>query len=156
MSSTTMIVVPSCPLTGPSRTGVPFRFLVGLFAALLLLGLPFQTTLKAQEQRKSHVPVIDKITSGGPTQQAFSGIVKSIDLRGEVLNVDNINGKSTEVFPVKKKVHVVTADGEKLELSRLKPGSNVIVYYDQKADRRTVTRIVVLAGGPVKKKTPAS
>jgi hypothetical protein len=135
---------------------VPFRFLVSFFTALVLLGLPFRTTIEAQEQRKSHVPVIDRITSGGPSQQAFSGIVKTVDLRGEVLNVDNINGKSTEVFPVKKKVHVVTADGDKLELSNLKPGSNVIVYYDQKADRRTVTRIVVLAGGPVKKKTPPS
>jgi hypothetical protein len=156
MNSTTMIVVPSCPMTGLSRTVVPFKFLVGLFAALVLLGLPFRATIKAQEQRKSRVPVIDRITSGGPTQQAFSGILKSVDLRGEVLNVDNINGKSTEVFPVKKKVHVVTADGDKLELSKLKPGSNVLVYYDQKGDRRTVTRIVVLAGGPVKKKTPPS
>jgi hypothetical protein len=143
-------------MTGPSRTVVPFRFLVGLFLAVALLGLPLRSTLKAQEERKSHVPVIDKITSGGPTQQAFSGIVKSVDLRGEVLNVDNINGKSTEVFPVKKKVHVVTADGDKLGLSNLRPGINVLVYYDQKGDHRTVTRIVVLAGGPPKKKTPPS
>ena len=49
---------------------VPFRFLVGLFVALVLLGLPFRTTIKAQEQRKTKVPVLDKITSGGPTQQA--------------------------------------------------------------------------------------
>jgi hypothetical protein len=156
MSSTAMLIPISCPATGPSRTAVRFRCLVGLFAALVLLSWPFQTTIKAQEQRRSHVPVIDKITSGGPTQQAFSGIVKLVDLRGEVLNVDNINGKSTEVFPVKKKVHVVTADGDKLELSKLKPGTNVLVYYDQKGDRRTVTRIVVLAGGPVRKKTPPS
>jgi 3-dehydroquinate synthase class II len=143
-------------MAAPSRAVLPFRSLAGLFLALALLGLPFRTTLLAQEQHKSKVPVIDKITSGGSTQQAFSGIVKSVDFESEVLDVDNIAGKSTEIFPLKKKVHVVTADGDKLKLSRLKPGTNVIVYYDQKGDRRTVTRIVVLAGGPVKKKTPPS
>jgi Cu/Ag efflux protein CusF len=135
---------------------VPFRVRVGLFVALILLGLPFRTTLEAQEQRKAKVPVISKITAGGPTQQAFMGIVKSIDFESEVLNVDNISGKSTEIFPLKKKVHVVTADGDKLKLTKLKPGTNVIVYYDQKGDRRAVTQIVVLAGGAVKKKTPPS
>ena len=84
------------------------------------------------------------------------GIVKSVDIESEVLNVDNITGKSTEIFPIKKKVHVVTADGDKLKLETLKPGTNVLVYFDQKGDRRTITRIVVLAGGPPKKKTPPS
>jgi 3-dehydroquinate synthase class II len=135
---------------------VPFRVRVGLFVALILLGLPFPDTLKGQEERKAKVPVISKITGGGPTQQAFTGIVKSIDFESEVLNVDNISGKSTEIFPLKKKVHVVTADGSKLKLARLKPGTNVIVYYDQKGDHRAVTQIVVLAGGAVKKKTPPS
>jgi len=83
------------------------------------------------------------------------GVVKSIDLESEVINVDNIDGKSTEFFPIKKKIHVVTADGDKLKLAELKPGTNVLVYYDQKGDRRTVTRIVVLAG-QLKKKTPPS
>jgi hypothetical protein len=152
-NSTPMTLLPSCPMTGPSRTVVRCRFLVGLFLALILLGLPFRSTLKAQ-QRKSRVPVIDKITSGGPTQQAFSGIVRSIDLQSEVLDVDNVSGKSTEIFPVKKKVAVFTADGDKLGLEKLKPGTNVLVYYEQKGDHRTVKRIVVLAGGPEKKKTP--
>jgi Cu/Ag efflux protein CusF len=142
-------------MTGPSRTVLPFRFRVGLFAALILLGLPFRDTIKAQEQHKPRVPVIDKITAGGATQQAFTGIVKSIDFESEVLNVDNVSGKSTEIFPIRKKVHVVTADGDKLKLAKLKPGTNVIVYYDQKGDRRTVTQIVVLAGA-VKKKSPPS
>ena len=151
-----MIVDPRCPMAGPSRTAVPGRLLIGLFLALVLCGLPLRTTLKAQEERKSRVPVIDKITSGGPSQQAFMGVVKSIDFESEVLNVDNINGKSTEIFPIRKKVHVVTADGDKLKLAKLKPGTNVIVYFDQKGDHRTITRIVVLAGGPVKKKAPPS
>jgi len=156
ISSTTTIVVRTCPLTGPSRTRVPFRFLVGLFVALVLWGLPCRTTIKAQEQRKTKVPVLDKITSGGPTHQQFSGIVRSVDLGSEVLNVDTVKGNATEIFPIKKKVHVVTADGDKLKLTKLKPGTNVLIYYEQKGDRKTVTQIVVLAGGAVKKKIPPS
>jgi len=156
INSTTMIVAPACPMTGPSRTVVLFKILVRLFVALILLGLPFRTTIKAQEQHKTKVPVIDKITSGGPTRQAFTGIVKSVDLDSEVLNVDNVNGNSTEIFPIKKKVHVVTADGSKVKLAKLKPGTNVLVYYEQRGDHKTVTRIVVLASGAEKKKTPPS
>jgi len=131
------------------------RFLFLLFLALASWGWPLHSSLQAQEDHKK-VPVIDKITSGGPSQQAFMGVVKSVDFESEVLNVDNITGKSTEFFPLKKKVHVVTADGDKLKLAELKPGTNVLVYFDQKGDRRTITRIVVLAGGPPKKKAPPS
>jgi Cu/Ag efflux protein CusF len=135
---------------------VPLNLFAGLFLALVIWGLPLCTTLGAQEEHKPRVPGLDKITSPGITQQAFMGVVKSIDLESEVINVDNMNGKSTEFFPIKKKIRVVTADGDKLKLSTLKPGTNVLVYYDQKGDRRTVTRIVVLAGGEAKKKTPPS
>jgi len=51
---------------------------------------------------------------------------------------------------------VVTADGDKLKLATLKPGTNVLVCFDQRGDRRTITRVVVLSGGPPKKKTPPS
>ena len=135
---------------------VSFRLLVGLFVALVLWGLPYRTTTKAQEQRKTKVPVLDKITSGGPTHQQFNGIVRSIDLESEVLNVDAIKGNATEIFPIKKKIHVVTADGGKLKLTKLKPGTNVLVNYEQRGDHKTVTGIVVLAGGAVKKKIPPS
>jgi hypothetical protein len=135
---------------------VPFRFLVGLFVALVLLGLPYRTTINAQEQHKPKVPVLDKITSGGPTHQQFSGVVRSIDLENEILNVDTVKGNTTEIFPIKKKVHVVTADGDKLKLTILKPGATVLIYYEQKGDHKTVTQIVVLAGGAVKKKAPPS
>ena len=135
---------------------VSFRLLVGLFVALVLWGLPYRTTTKAQEQHKTKVPVIDKITSGGPTHQQFNGIVRSIDLESEVLNVDAIKGNATEIFPIKKKIHVVTADGGKLKLTKLKPGTNVLVNYEQRGDHKTVTGIVVLAGGAVKKKIPPS
>lgn len=120
-----------------------------------MLGWPLRSGLRAQEEHKK-VPVIDKITNGAPTQQEFVGIVKSVDFESEVLNVDSINGKSTEIFPLKKKVHVVTADGDKLKLGTLKPGTNVLVCFDQRGDRRTITRVVVLSSGPPKKKTPPS
>ena len=131
------------------------RLLILLFLALAVWGWPLRSSLRAQDEHKK-VPVIDKITSGAPTQQEFVGIVKSVDLESEVLNVDNITGKSTEFFPLKKKVHVVTADGDKLKLATLKPGTKVLVYFDQKGDRRTITLIEVLTGGPPKKKTPPS
>ena len=135
---------------------VPFRFLVGLFVALVLWGFPFRTTIKAQEQRKPKVPVLNKITSGGPTQQQFNGIVRSVDLGSQILNVDTVKGNATEIFPIKNKVRVVTADGDKLKLTKLKPGASVLIYYEQKGDHKTVTQIVVLAGGAVKKKIPPS
>ena len=134
---------------------VPFRFLAGLFAALVLWGLPYGATIKAQEH-KTKVPVLDKITSGGPSHQQFDGIVRSIDLENEVLNVDALKGNATEIFPIKKKIRVLTADGGKLKVTKLKPGTNVLVDYEQKGDHRTVTEIIVLTGGAVKKKTPPS
>ncbi len=147
---------PSCdPPERIRRTAARGRFLFLLFLALALLGWPLRSGLRAQEEHKK-VPVIDKITNGAPTQQEFVGIVKSVDFESEVLNVDSINGKSTEIFPLKKKVHVVTADGDKLKLGTLKPGTNVLVCFDQRGDRRTITRVVVLSSGPPKKKTPPS
>ena len=146
---------PCYPPERSPRTPVRGRFLFLLFLALALLGWPLRSGLRAQEDHKK-VPVIDKITSGAPSQREFVGIVKSVDFESEVLNVDSINGKSTEIFPLKKKVHVVTADGDKLKLATLKPGTNVLVCFDQKGDHRTITRVVVLSGGPPKKKTPPS
>ena len=110
----------------------------------------------AQEEHKPKVPGLDRITSGGAVQQAFTGVVKSVDLDSEVMNVDNVNGKSTEIFPLRKKIHVVTADGDKVKLAKLEPGTNVIVYYEQRGEHKVVTQIVVLAGGPPKKKAPPS
>lgn len=110
---------------------------------------------RAQEQRRRKVPVLDKITSG-PSRQAFSGKVQSLDLERNLLNVNTVQGGNTEIFPVKKGVRVALADGGKLKLTALTPGTNVIIYYEQKGDRRTVKEIVVLMASPSeeKKKTP--
>jgi len=54
-----------------------------------------------------------------------------------------------EIFPIKKTgIQVSTADGEKMNLEALRPGNDVIIYYEQQGDRRTVKQIVVLATEP--------
>jgi len=112
----------------------------------------------AQEPHKSKVPGLDKITSGS-SRLAFSGSVLSLDEKHELLSVNTVQGGTTEVFPVKKGVRVSAANGKKLTLDTLTPGTNVLVYYEQKAEKRTVTEIIVLSAGanPGKNKpTPPS
>ncbi len=109
-----------------------------------------------QEPHKSKVPGLDKITSGS-SRLAFSGNVQSLDKEHELLRVNTVQGGTTEVFPVKKGIRVSAANGNKLKLDALKPGTNVIVYYEQKAERRTVKEIVILSSGAAQeKKKPAS
>jgi hypothetical protein len=127
-------------------------------ASVLVLALAALCALGAfagQEERKHKVPVINKITSG-PNQQAFSGTVQSLDLKRALLNVNTVQGGNTEIFPIRKGTHVSTADGGKLKLATLTPGTNVLIYYEQKGDRRTVKDIVVLGEAPAKqdKKSP--
>jgi hypothetical protein len=121
--------------------------------ALLVFTLAFLAALgarSAQEDRKHKVPVLDKINSG-PSEQAFNGTVQSLDVRHSLLNVNTVQGSDTEIFPIKKSVHVSTATGGKLKLAALTPGTNVLIYYEQKGDRRTVKNIVVLRETPPKK-----
>lgn len=123
------------------------------FALAVVCGLG---VARAQEERSSKVPVLGKV-AGGATQQAFSGKVQSLDLKRKLLNVNTVEGGGTEIFPIKKGVQVSTAGGEKLKLAQLTPGTDIIVYYEQKNARRTVKEIVVLAASPAeakKKKTP--
>ncbi len=109
------------------------------------------------QEHKHHVPGLDKI-SGGSTNQAFSGIVQSLDMKRNILNVNTVQGGVTEIFPIKKGMKVETADGDKIKLEDVKPGTNVLIYYSQKGDRRTVKQIVVLAAEKVaaKKANPHS
>jgi hypothetical protein len=129
------------------------RLITTLILGTLLVPIPG----RAQQEKAKKLPGLDKITSG-PSQQAFSGIVSSVDLKRKILNVGTVQGGVTEIFPIKREVHVVTADGDRLKLSSLTPGTNVIIYYEQRADRRNVKQIVILAGEPkaAKKKTPSS
>jgi hypothetical protein len=118
----------------------------GLGIALLVLtcfGLATVRPARAQEEPRSRLPVINKIT-GGSNREAFSGKVKSVDLKRQLLTVGTVEGEATEYFPIKKNVSVENANGTKLKIEDLTPGTNIIVYYDVKEDRRNVSQIMVL------------
>jgi hypothetical protein len=125
----------------PARTPAS-AFAIALLA-LTCFGLFMARPACAQDERRIKVPVIGKI-AGGSTHQAFSGKVKSVDLKRELLSVGTVEGGATEFFPIKKNVSVQSADGNKLKVKQLTPGTNIIVYYDVKEDRRSVSEIMVL------------
>ena len=111
-----------------------------------LLILATAAAIRAQDERRTRLPVLGKI-SGGSSHQAFSGKVQSVDMKRNLLKVDTVEGKATEFFPIKKNVPVSTASGDKMKVQDLVPGTTIIVYYDQKEDRRTVSEIIVLSSG---------
>jgi hypothetical protein len=126
-------------------------FLLALVIPVLLLAASLSS---AQDRPKSKLPVIDKITSGA-SHQAFSGIVKSVDEKHQVLNVNAVEGGVTEIFPVKKNTHVIGPDGTRLKLDDLVPGTNIIVYFELRADRRSVKRIEILSSESKKQAPPS-
>ena len=132
----------------------PATIIAAVFCGLIPLLLP----ARAQDERRTKVPVIGKITDGA-AQLAFIGKVQALDLKRELLNVSTVEGGGTEFFPIRKKMSVSTATGEKMKLTELKAGTDIIVYYEKKGDRRTVKEIVVLAAGSAdeaKKSPPPS
>ena len=137
------------------------RKAIGLarYGVALILSIVFGfSAAHAQDQRKRKIPVVDKLTSGN-SRQAFSGKLQSMDLGNHVLEVNALEGNGMEIFPVKKGISVTSAAGGRLRLDDLKPGNKVIVYYDQKGDKRIVKEIVVLAAGAdeeTKKHSPPS
>jgi hypothetical protein len=122
---------------------------------LTFVALACASLARGQDERRTRVPVLGKI-SGGPSRQAFSGKVQSLDLKRMILRVDTVEGGATEIFPVKKGLPVALADGTKMKLDELAVGATVLIYYEQKTDRRSVTEIVVLKGAADKhdKKAP--
>ena len=126
-----------------------WRVAVVVPAIFLLVG-----SARAQEEGKPKLPGLDKIISA-QEHLAFTGTVKSLDEKHNILSVKSVEGEDTEIFPIKHSTHVETADGFKKKLDILSPGTRVIVYYDQRADHRTVTRIELFASES-KKKEPHS
>ncbi len=133
-----------------------------LFWRALVLGCGIISVflpLQAQDERSTRAPDIGK-TGGGASRQAFSGKVQSVDLKRKLLTVGTVEGNVTEYFPVKKNVSVSTAVGEKMKVKELEPGTNVIIYYTVKGDRRSVSEIVVLSAASAeedpKKSNPPS
>ncbi|MGA3323427.1 MAG: hypothetical protein ABSF45_03065 [Terriglobia bacterium] len=124
--------------------------LAGVVAAILML----VCMAAAQQEEKPKIPGLDKIISANE-HLAYTGTVKSVDAKHNILSINSVEGGDTEIFPIKHSTHVETADGFRKKLEILSPGTRVIVYYDQHADHRTVTRIELLASES-KKKEPHS
>jgi hypothetical protein len=114
-----------------------------------VLGVSARPSGSRAQDGKSKLPV--KITSGSG-RQAFSGKVQSLDMKRKILNVNTVQGQDTEIFEVNKGVRVASAGGEKLKLKSLLPGTNVLIYFEQKGDQRTVKEIIVLAAGAAEEK----
>jgi len=121
-----------------------------LFAVFAIPG-----AVSPQQPSKLRVPSLSKI-EGGSTRQAFSGKVESLDTKRKLLSVNPIEGTGTEIFPIRKSVQVESPNGNKLELSELKSGRDVIIYYEQKGSRRTVKEIIVLDSGADKTEKKAA
>ena len=125
----------------------------GLLILLALVAVP----RFGAGQEKKKMPVLDKITSVPQGQNEFNGKVQSLDLKNEILNVQSLHEDDTEIFPIKKTVTVAAANGYRVDISALKPGTNVLVYFDQRADKRKVKEIVILGAAPaVNAKPPAT
>jgi hypothetical protein len=109
---------------------------------------------RAQQEEKPKIPGLDKIISA-QEHLMFTGTVKSVDEKHNILSVSSVEGGDTEIFPIKHSTHVLTADGFRKKLDVLSPGTQVNVFYDQRADRRTVTSIELFTSES-KKKEPHS
>ncbi|MGH9444546.1 MAG: hypothetical protein ACRD3O_02250 [Terriglobia bacterium] len=133
-------------------------FLMLIVCASLSALLPSTGTAQQGQGARSRLPVINKITSGGPTRADFTGSIQSLDRKLKVLNVSTANGQSTAIFPLGKKTKIADINGQKLRLAALTPGTNVVVYYEQSNTRRIVQRILVLpaTSARTKKKTHSS
>jgi hypothetical protein len=109
---------------------------------------------RAQQEPKPKVPGLDKIISA-QEHLMFTGTIKSVDEKHNILTVNSVEGGDTEIFPIKHTTHVLTADGFRKKLDVLSPGVQVNVFYDQRSDRRTVTSIELYTSES-KKKEPHS
>lgn len=115
---------------------------------MVLMSMAVPRPVAGQDDHKKKVPVLDKITTIPEGQNEFDGKVQSLDLKNEILNVQSLHEDDTEIFPIKKTVSVAAANGYKVDISALKPGTNVLVYFDQRGDKRKVKEIVILGDAP--------
>ena len=118
-------------------------------ALVVLAMLMFVVTAPAQQERPK-LPGLDKIISANQ-HLMFTGKVKLLDEKRNTLSVSAVEGSDTEIFPIKHNTRVRTSDGFRRKLNVLTPGTQVIVYYDQHSDRRTITRIELFTSETTKK-----
>jgi hypothetical protein len=138
-------------LSRNERRARAFRSQFVVFAGLCIFA--FVGTAFAQ-QEKPKVPGLDKILSANQ-HLMFTGKIKTIDLDHNVLTVGSVEGSDTEIFPIKHNTKVLTADGYRIKVGVLSPGTRIIVYYDQRSDRRNITHIDLFTS-EAKKKEPQS
>jgi hypothetical protein len=122
--------------------------------ALLVLAIFMLVGAAPAQQEKPKVPGLDKIIAANE-HLMFTGKVKLLDEQHNTLSVSSVEGSDTEIFPIKHSTHVLTSDGFRKKLDVLSPGTQIIVYYDQRADHRTVTHIELYTS-ETKKKEPHS
>ena len=139
-------------LANTGRSGDRRRLAWFIAIVLIISGaLSFGISPAHAQKKRSKVPVIGKLSNGG-SAQAFSGKLESLDKEHSLLKVNTVQGGHTEIFQVKKGVPVYTAGGDKLNLGELTPGSDVLVYFELKDERRMVKEIVVLTNAPAEEK----
>lgn len=129
---------------------------IPVFLLALLSVVLCAATSRAQgtDQHPRKMPVIDKLSTGGPAQQMFLGSVKSLDLKHSVLDIVGARDGLDEYFAFKKSVRVSTVDGKYATLDNVKTGWNVLVYYQEKDNGPSIKEIVLM--GPAKPHAPAA
>jgi len=115
----------------------------GWIALLVLAVLLPAFSLPAQQGEKPKVPGLDKILNA-QEHLAYTGTIKLVDEKRNTISIDSVEGGNTEIFPIKHNTFVLGSDGYRKKLSALSPGTKVIVYYEQRSDKRMVTRIEML------------
>lgn len=118
--------------------------LVALVAVCLVIVA--QPSLLCAQQQKSKFPGVGKHSSRN-RQNAYSGKVQSLDLKQKILSVNSLHGEDSEIFPIKKNVRVENLGGTRMKLTALKPGTTVLIYFDQKSGERIIKNIVILGSG---------
>jgi len=129
-----------------TRSTIAGGSLPGMVAALLVVCVYAlcQAPLLHAQSHKSKVPIVGKLTSTN-SRQAYSGKVQSVDLKQKILNVNSLHGRQSEIFPIKKNVRVESLNGDRMNLKALKPGTTVLIYFNQKSGERTIRNIVILS-----------
>ena len=135
-----------CPLNKESIHLATPALVAGLL--LLFMAGAARQLNAGQDDHKKRLPVLDKITAAPNGQNEFNGRVLSLDLKAAVLNVQSLREDDTEIFPIRKTVTVAAANGYRVDISTLKPGTNILVYFEQRGDKRKVKEIVVLGSAP--------
>lgn len=137
------------------RRGARLRRAACAVAACMFAFL-LASPLSAQQQPKKKLPIVGKL-SNGFQRLAYSGIIQSVDLKQRVLNVRSDKGHDTEIFPLRKDIHIQGFNGEKMKLKALTPGTSILIYYQVRGGERAIKDIIVLESsksGP--KHAPAS